>query len=161
MDQDKRQQNCWQRARIHRSRSATSLVATLWCVLVLSVGSMSTKERLELREKSREMFMHGYTNYLKNAFPRDELKPLTCVGEDTFGGLQLTLIDSLDTLAVMGDIKEFERATRYVSEHLILDKDQTVSVFETNIRVLGGLLARHEVVRVLLAQDRVLRERGQ
>lgn len=64
----------------------------------------------------------------------------------------LTLVDSLDTLAVsitahthvlitfsqvLGDIAEFSRAVRLVLENVKFNADLTVSVFETNIRMLG------------------------
>ncbi|KAJ1976781.1 Alpha-mannosidase I mns4, partial [Dimargaris verticillata] len=47
-----------------------------------------------------DMFFHGFNNYMEHAFPKDELKPLSCGGVDTLGGYALTLIDSLDTIAV-------------------------------------------------------------
>lgn len=31
------------------------------------------------------MFYHAYNNYLENAYPYDELRPLTCDGQDTWG----------------------------------------------------------------------------
>ena len=36
----------------------------------------------ELREEVREMFTHAYDGYMRCAFPKDELKPITCGGED-------------------------------------------------------------------------------
>ncbi|PIK47189.1 putative ER degradation-enhancing alpha-mannosidase-like protein 3 isoform X2 [Apostichopus japonicus] len=55
----------------------------------------------------------------------------------------LTLIDSLDTLAVLGLLDEFEDAVHRVVHDVTFDTDIVVSVFETNIRVLGGLLGGH------------------
>ncbi|KAH0619043.1 hypothetical protein JD844_018648 [Phrynosoma platyrhinos] len=52
-------------------------------------------------ERVKSMFYHAYDNYLENAFPYDELRPLTCDGQDTWGSFSLTLIDALDTLLVM------------------------------------------------------------
>ena len=48
----------------------------------------------------------------------------------------------MDTLALMGNATEFERAVDWCLA-LLVDTDQTVSVFETNIRALGGLLSAH------------------
>lgn len=31
------------------------------------------------------MFEHAYNGYIKHAYPYDELRPLTCVGHDTWG----------------------------------------------------------------------------
>ena len=55
----------------------------------------------------------------------------------------LTLIDALDTLAVLGNKTEFARAVSLLDRQLRFDVDVAVSVFETNIRVLGGLLSAH------------------
>ncbi|XP_059093383.1 ER degradation-enhancing alpha-mannosidase-like protein 3 [Tigriopus californicus] len=55
----------------------------------------------------------------------------------------LTLVDSLDTILIMGDLPEFEHAVKLVIEHVEFDHDIVVSVFETNIRMVGGLLAGH------------------
>ena len=49
----------------------------------------------------------------------------------------LTLIDTLDSLAVLGELEEFEKAVKLVIEDVTFDTDVVVSVFETNIRVLG------------------------
>lgn len=38
------------------------------------------------------MFYHAFDGYMNHAFPRDELKPLSCGGEDTLGGYALTLV---------------------------------------------------------------------
>lgn len=40
----------------------------------------SHTERLQYREKAREMFQFGYDNYMKYAFPQDELDPIHCRG---------------------------------------------------------------------------------
>lgn len=46
-------------------------------------------------------------------------------------------MDSLDTLVVMGDFSEFGRALKLIIKDVTFDHDVVVSVFETNIRVLG------------------------
>ena len=60
------------------------------------------------------MFYHGYDNYMKHAFPEDEIRPISCTPltrdrtnpshielNDALGNYSLTLIDSLSTLAIM------------------------------------------------------------
>uniref|UniRef100_A0A3B4BMW2 alpha-1,2-Mannosidase n=1 Tax=Periophthalmus magnuspinnatus TaxID=409849 RepID=A0A3B4BMW2_9GOBI len=105
------------------------------------------------REQIIEMFDHAYGSYMKYAYPADELMPLSCKGrvrgqepnrgdiDESLGKFSLTLIDTLDTLVVSLD--EFEEAVRKVVRDIRLDNDVVVSVFETNIRVLGGLLGAH------------------
>ena len=61
------------------------------------------------------MFYHGFNNYMRYAYPLDELDPIGCKGRgpdlddptnininDVLGNYSLTLIDSMDTLAVLG-----------------------------------------------------------
>ncbi|KAG5192690.1 hypothetical protein JKP88DRAFT_261708 [Tribonema minus] len=111
---------------------------------------MTRDERLRLRERARAMFTHGYDGYMRYAYPAGELRPLSCSGgEFELCKLpQVTLIDAMDTLAVMGNHTEFRRAVALVSAMGAFDFDVNVSVFETTIRILGGLLSAH-----LLATD--------
>ncbi|KDP40271.1 hypothetical protein JCGZ_02269 [Jatropha curcas] len=109
---------------------------------------VTAEEAILLRDEVREMFYHAFDGYMEHAFPRDELRPLSCEGEDTLGGYALTLIDSLDTLALLGDRERFTSSVEWIAKNLRFDINKTVSVFETSIRVLGGLLSAH-----LLASD--------
>ena len=47
--------------------------------------SMLMVEFSFLRLKTKAMFYHGYDSYLNYAYPYDELKPLSCSGQDTWG----------------------------------------------------------------------------
>ena len=82
------------------------------------------------------MFYHAYDNYIYNAYPYDELKPINCEGFDTWGSYSLTLIDSLDMLIILGNRTEFERVVDLLTKTIDINKDINVSVFETNIRGL-------------------------
>ncbi|KAM4587585.1 ER degradation-enhancing alpha-mannosidase-like protein 1 isoform 2-T2 [Odontesthes bonariensis] len=62
---------------------------------------------------------------------------------DVLGNYSLTLIDTLDTLLVLGNVTEFQRAVRLVIDTVSFDKDSTVQVFEANIRILGSLISAH------------------
>uniref|UniRef100_A0A2K5EP04 alpha-1,2-Mannosidase n=1 Tax=Aotus nancymaae TaxID=37293 RepID=A0A2K5EP04_AOTNA len=95
------------------------------------------------RERVKAMFYHAYDSYLENAFPFDELRPLTCDGHDTWGSFSLTLIDALDTLLILGNVSEFQRVIEVLQDNVDFDIDVNASVFETNIRVVGGLLSAH------------------
>uniref|UniRef100_A0A673J8C0 alpha-1,2-Mannosidase n=1 Tax=Sinocyclocheilus rhinocerous TaxID=307959 RepID=A0A673J8C0_9TELE len=123
---------------------------------------------LRLRNQVLEMFDHAYQNYMDHAYPADELMPLTCRGrvrglepsrgdvDDALGKFSLTLIDTLDTLALLNKTAEFEEAVRRVVTDVRLDNDIVVSVFETNIRVLGGLLGGHSMAVMLKESGRMV-----
>ncbi|XP_051041922.1 ER degradation-enhancing alpha-mannosidase-like protein 3 isoform X4 [Phodopus roborovskii] len=146
--------------------SLVAATAALCLVLATSVctaraAPMSREEKQKLGNQVLEMFDHAYGNYMEHAYPADELMPLTCRGrvrgqepsrgdvDDALGKFSLTLIDSLDTLVVLNKTKEFEDAVRKVLRDVNLDNDVVVSVFETNIRVLGGLLGGHSLAIML------------
>ena len=65
--------------------------------------------------------------------------------DDALGDFQLTLVDALDTLALLGFTDEFQQAIQKINSTLKLDGDFMISTFETNIRMLGGLLGGHSV----------------
>ena len=83
-------------------------------VLAPKLLGLSHGERVTLRDEARAMFDHAYGSYMEHAYPLDELMPLSCKGrdwrhrdrgtlDDPLGGYALTLVDSLDMLAVLGD----------------------------------------------------------
>lgn len=142
----------------HRHRAALLAASFAWLSSSSSnfVEAMDAQERMRHRETVREMFHHVYGGYKEFAFPHDELRPLSKTHTDSlvelgagaptrsrYHGVALTLIDSLDTLAIIGNYSEWSWAVNYVSSHVSFDQDAEVSVFETNIRVLGGLLSAH------------------
>lgn len=111
---------------------------------------------LQMREVVREMFHHAYTGYMEHAFPKDQLAPQSCrayrrkTADFHMGNYALTLVESLSTLAVMGEAAKFQQAVDWLSANLEW-RSVEVSVFEANIRVLGGLLSAH-----MLASDPTL-----
>ncbi|XP_049888120.1 ER degradation-enhancing alpha-mannosidase-like protein 2 isoform X2 [Pectinophora gossypiella] len=113
------------------------------CEKCSAIREYKKEDILRLREEVREMFQHAYDSYLRYAYPYDELRPLSCDGVDTWGSYSLTLIDALDTLAIMGNYTEFNRVVDIVLQKQNFDADINVSVFETNIRIIGGLLSAH------------------
>lgn len=119
------------------------------------LGGFSCQEMVELKEEAKQMFYHGWNNYMVHAFPEDELKPLSCSGEgsdpdpaninrnDVLGDYSVTLVDSLDMFAILDDQQNFEKYVGYVESYVSFNVSSTVQVFETTIRGLGGLLSAH------------------
>ncbi|XP_014671067.1 PREDICTED: ER degradation-enhancing alpha-mannosidase-like protein 3 [Priapulus caudatus] len=126
-----------------------------------SAAGMTKEEKRQLKEQTKEMFYHAYHSYMDNAYPADELMSLSCKGryrgseatrgdvDDSLGNFSLSLIDTLDTLIVLGDFDEFESATKLVIRDVTFETDVVVSVFETNIRVMGGLISGHVFAAML------------
>ncbi|KAI8907490.1 mannosyl-oligosaccharide 1,2-alpha-mannosidase IB [Powellomyces hirtus] len=94
----------------------------------------------------KEMMMHAWDAYVEFAPLADELRPVSRTPHNWYSSNTLlsTPIDALDTLYIMGLKSRYDKAKDMVVEHLRLDIDYPVSLFETNIRVLGGLLSAWE-----------------
>lgn len=121
----------------------------------------------------RDMFTHSYDGYMYHAYPASEIKPISCKPA-VFNLVKipaLTLIDSLDMLMVLGNYTEFARSVerlrilhqRLAEDNMVIDSrhgggglfalNQNVSVFETNIRVLGGLLSAHQLAEAYISNQ--------
>mmetsp|Transcript_13337 Transcript_13337/g.28962 ORF Transcript_13337/g.28962 Transcript_13337/m.28962 type:complete len:725 (+) Transcript_13337:382-2556(+) len=87
---------------------------------------------------------HAWKGYTQYAFGQDEVHPQSANGHNNWGGMGTTLVDSLDTLWLMDLKEEFWAGRDWVRDNLDHDHVGMVSVFETTIRSLGGLLAAYD-----------------
>lgn len=110
---------------------------------------------IQRKEKVKDAMIHAWSSYEKYAWGQDELQPQTKNGVNSFGGLGATLIDALDTLYIMGLDEQFQRAKEWVANSLDFNKSYDASVFETTIRVVGGLLSAYD-----LSGDKVFLEKA-
>ena len=121
---------------------------------ILQISDALARER---REKIKAAMQHLWDGYNECAFGYDEVQPVTCTGNQKWKGLATTMVDSLDTLWLMGMYDEFHKAKDWIQEHLNHDIDDEVSVFENTIRSVGGLLAAYdwsgEDIFLVKAQD--------
>lgn len=103
--------------------------------------------RLTRRDTIKRAFSRSWKAYKEHAWLRDEVKPITGKPVDTFGGWGATLVDSLDTLWIMGFREEFSLAVQAVSNNISFrtTEAETINVFETTIRFLGGLLGAYDL----------------
>jgi mannosyl-oligosaccharide alpha-1,2-mannosidase len=89
----------------------------------------------------------AWAGYKKYAWTHDELTPVTKQAKDPFCGWAATLVDSLDTLWIMGLKEEFDDAVEAVKDidFTTTPHRQDIPVFETIIRYLGGLVGAYDV----------------
>ncbi|TKX23228.1 ER degradation-enhancing alpha-mannosidase-like protein [Elsinoe australis] len=109
-------------------RTALLLRCLLTFITALGIATtahcMTDKERLTFRQSSRDIFYHGLSNYIRYAYPEDELRPLTCAPltrdranpahievNDVLGNYSLSLVDSLSTLAILASTPRSEHDT--------------------------------------------------
>lgn len=121
---------------------ATIVLITL-TMLGRAVQSSGTAD-LERRAEVVRMFQHAWSGYKQYAWGKDELRPLSRTSTVRFG-LGATLVDSLDVLHLMGLHEELQEARAWVAASLDCGIAKDQSLFETTIRVLGGLLSAHQL----------------
>ncbi|CED83787.1 glycoside hydrolase family 47 protein [Phaffia rhodozyma] len=102
---------------------------------------------VEKRDAIKEAFLHSWHAYERDAWGNDDYHPISRKGDNISesGGIGYTIIDTLDTLLVMGLTEEYERARDWVANSLTFDVDVEFNAFELTIRLLGGLLSAHHL----------------
>ena len=91
------------------------------------------------------MFQHAWKGYCDHAWGKDTLKPVSKRGDDNFLGMGITILDALDTMWIMGLKEEFEKGSEWVLRSLHFNQQENINLFETTIRVLGGLLSAFDL----------------
>ncbi|XP_077288973.1 mannosyl-oligosaccharide alpha-1,2-mannosidase IA-like isoform X2 [Arctopsyche grandis] len=116
-------------------------------------------ETLMRRQTVKQMMKHAWDNYKLYAWGKNELKPISKRGHTAsiFGSSNLgaTILDGLDTLYIMGLDKEFKEGRDWISENLNLDNIVSdLSVFETTIRFVGGMLTCYALTGDTMFRDK-------
>lgn len=110
-------------------------------------GAPKDPDLVMKRDKVREMMKFAWDGYKKYAWGANELKPISNKGHSAniFGNAATgaTIVDALDTLYIMGLQEEFMDAREWVISSLDMNSRTDISVFEVNIRFVGGLLAAY------------------
>ncbi|CAF9928804.1 MAG: hypothetical protein ALECFALPRED_004146 [Alectoria fallacina] len=102
--------------------------------------------RLQRLGAVKSSFEHSWAGYKAHAWMKDELSPLDGGSVQAFGGWAATLVDTLDTLWIMGLEEEFDEAVNAAKD---IDFNSTsesmLNIFETTIRYLGGFLGAYDL----------------
>ncbi|KAG0226974.1 mannosyl-oligosaccharide alpha-1,2-mannosidase [Actinomortierella wolfii] len=97
------------------------------------------------QQSVKDAFVYAWNAYKRDAWGKDEYHPIAKFGSNMITrGQGFTIVDSLDTILLMGLEKEFAEARAWVRDELTFDQDNSVNLFETTIRVLGGLLSAYD-----------------
>ncbi|KAK6349852.1 hypothetical protein TWF696_006115 [Orbilia brochopaga] len=111
-----------------------------------SESNTQRNERLERQAMVKDAFKHAWDGYRKYAWGHDEVMPVSGRSKDPFAGWAATLVDALDTMAIMELHTEFEEAvTRVAQIDFTTTSRDSIPMFETTIRYLGGLLGAYDV----------------
>ncbi len=120
---------------------------------VLSPAALAAARRDPWRAEAdavRATVATAWDAYRAHAWGADELRPVSRTGSSFFGdgsSLGLTIVEALDTFALMGLWEELAEGTAWVRSSLEADQDVAVNVFEATIRLVGGLLSAYGATR--------------
>jgi len=109
-------------------------------------GEDSDRTAKERRDFIKEMMRHAWDSYVKYAWGKNELRPQSKRGHSAsiFGSSSMgaTIVDAMDTLYIMGFDDDFAKGRAWIDGNLDMNQmNGDISVFETNIRYVGGLLS--------------------
>lgn len=105
-------------------------------------GHNTEKINNERRAAVKEAMMHAWNGYKSHAWGSDTLNPISKKGSGWLG-MGTTIIDSLDTLWIMGMKKEFSEARNWVELYFNPKADGNASFSDVTTSVLGGLLSAY------------------
>ncbi|KAI6183141.1 Alpha-1,2-Mannosidase [Aphelenchoides bicaudatus] len=113
----------------------------------------------EKRTFIKGMMKFAWSNYRRFAWGHNELRPVSRIGHSAsvFGASPLgaSIVDGLSTLLIMGLTDEFKEAREWVANEFDLTLARNdLSVFETNIRFVGGFLSTYALSNDSLFLDK-------
>ncbi|KAG6017485.1 hypothetical protein E4U54_007068, partial [Claviceps lovelessii] len=98
----------------------------------------------------KKAFGIAWDGYYKHAFPHDTLLPITAAGNDDRNAWGASAVDALSTAIIMEDDKAVDQILKYVPTidfTTTKNVSDPISLFETNIRYLGGLLSGYDLLK--------------
>ncbi|KAF2235910.1 glycoside hydrolase family 47 protein [Viridothelium virens] len=102
----------------------------------------------------KDAFLTAWDGYFTYAFPNDELHPISNTFSNSFGGWGASAVDAFSTAIVMELPDVIDTILNYIPTinfHQTAGGEE-ISLFETTIRYLGGILAGHDLLTGPLSQ---------
>eukprot|EP01096_Ripella_sp_DP13-Kostka_P004995 TRINITY_DN1758_c0_g2_i2.p1 TRINITY_DN1758_c0_g2~~TRINITY_DN1758_c0_g2_i2.p1 ORF type:complete len:677 (+),score=226.34 TRINITY_DN1758_c0_g2_i2:42-2072(+) len=106
----------------------------------------------DCREAVKASLKFAWDSYVAYAWGLDDLAPLSRSGRKWFN-LGATIVDSIDTLYIMGLEDEYQKARDWIKNNLDNEQSHQESTFEITIRNLGGLLSIYELTKEKMFLD--------
>lgn len=100
-----------------------------------------------------EQFRFAWAGYYEYAFPHDDLLPTNNSFSDSRNGWGLTAIDALDTAIIMQQtdivavILDYVPTIDFTRNNAAAPDPVSTSLFESNIRYIGGLLGAYDLLK--------------
>ncbi|QRV76043.1 glycoside hydrolase family 47 protein [Ceratobasidium sp. AG-Ba] len=127
--------------------SLASLVLTVNAANIQKAGLVQPSDSALHAQDAKDLFSAAYADYKKYAWGHDSLAPISKAPVDDRNGWGATIVDALSTAKVMGLDDIFNEGVNFSAQ---IDFSQsktsdTVSLFESTIRYVGGLISAYEL----------------
>ncbi|KPM41153.1 putative mannosyl-oligosaccharide alpha-1,2-mannosidase 1B [Neonectria ditissima] len=110
---------------------------------------VATRGDIQKATAIKEIFRFSWDQYEKYAFPHDTLRPLDKTYENDRNGWGATAVDGLSTAIIMNEGEIVDKILRQIAKTdftMTAEDNQVISLFETTIRYLGGLLSAYDLL---------------
>ncbi|KAK6347914.1 maturation of Asn-linked oligosaccharides protein [Orbilia javanica] len=94
----------------------------------------------------REAYVHSWSGYMEYGYPKDELLPMSKRGGNSMSGWGASVIDGIGTAVLMELHDVVEQQLRIISEIDYTQCEHQISLFETTIRYLGGMVSAYDLL---------------
>ncbi|KAK0709712.1 glycoside hydrolase family 47 protein [Lasiosphaeria miniovina] len=94
----------------------------------------------------KKAFQTAWNGYYKYAFPHDSLRPATNTYSDDRNGWGASAVDAFSTALVMKNWGVVNQILDYVPTINFSNTSTEISLFETTIRYLGGMLSAYDLM---------------
>ncbi|OJD32067.1 glycoside hydrolase family 47 protein [Diplodia corticola] len=94
----------------------------------------------------KDAFNFAWNGYYTYAFPHDELHPVSNGFGDSRNGWGASAVDALSTALIMKDKEVVDQILAFIPTIDFTTTSDVVSLFETTIRYLGGMLSAYDLL---------------
>lgn len=129
-----------------RLLGATTVTGGLAALPAPASAAPADRDWAVAAEQVRTDYLWAWRHYVERAMGADHIKPISGGREDFFvkgHSVGLSVVEAVDTLWLMEADGEVERAVNWIKANLGFAIDAPFQVFETNIRLVGGLAAAY------------------
>ncbi|KAJ7158364.1 glycoside hydrolase family 47 protein [Mycena crocata] len=124
------------------------LSSSSWAAATVQLPGLAVPAEYATRlDDAKQLFVDSFAAYKEFAFGHDDLSPVSHGFSDGRNGWGASIVDAMPTMFILGLEDIFEEAVNFSSQIDFSDSktSDTVSIFETTIRYLGGLLSAYEL----------------
>ncbi|KAI0839655.1 glycoside hydrolase family 47 protein [Hypoxylon sp. FL0890] len=139
------------------SRWTAAILGSAWQVLADSsyATQPSYVAHPDRQAAVKEAFQRSWDGYYQYAFPNDTLRPISRTYQNDRNGWGASAVDALSTALVMGNQDVINKIVEHIGSinfNATSPDSENVSLFETTIRYLGGMLSAYDFLTGPLQQ---------